>query len=329
MRLRLLAITPVLGALLAFWVAPTIQEQEPPKEQEVKLRTALVVVTAQARTANGEVLQSLASRDFLLYDNKVQQEIAHFEREARPLAVALMVDTSGSMGQKHLRNAHLIAKQLLLYMEEDDEAALFDAGDKPKLLAPLTRDKTGILKTLDRLIWRVNYVGRGIPPAGILEGRGVFIHDVVHAGASYLKMASRTRQRVLAVITDNITVPGNAYSEGDALSMALENEVLVIGFITGDATSHLMLNKYVNGNVGAYAEKTDGRAIVVKGGEELLKIPSIVNQVRTRYVLGYYPATLDPPDKPHSITLRVQDAVTAKYGQVKLSYRRRYQPVIE
>lgn len=227
----------------------------------------------------------------------------------------------GSVEGGPLRTARLIARQVITNLHANDEVALFDVGDEPELILPATCDKESALRTLDRhILWR------RFP--GTFGGRGIRLHDTVYEGAEYLKTTPEGKQRVIAVVTDNETTPPNSRSATEALHEALEADAVVVGLIAEGYVEELITNwnKLVHGAVRAYAEETGGEVMWIKGGKELLKISSLLDRLRTRYVLGYYPTNPQQDGKTRKIKLDLSPSAKEKYGKIKLIYRRRYSP---
>lgn len=64
----------------------------------------------------------------------------------------------------------------------------------------------------------------------------------------------------------------------------------------------------------------------VDGGEDLLNVPHLLDRLRVKYVLGYYPTNPRQDKKARKITLNVSPLAKKRYGDIRLSYRRRYYP---
>ncbi len=308
---------PVTGLLLLglmWWGAGQEPRQD---EYTVRLRSTLVTVKARALTSEGRIIEDLRKEDFLLYEDRVLQEITQFERQERSLAVAFMIDTSGSMKVGNLLRARLAAKQVILHLQEGEEIALFNVGEKPELILPLTTDREGALRTLNFFIQRMT----ALPD--LVRGSGLHVHDAVYAGANYLKEASKEKQRVLILATDNGTTPPNARSATEALHEALEADVVIIGLITAPLSQ---LNRLIHGDVKDYARETGGEAFSVHGGEGLLKVTGLLERLRIWYLLAYSSTNLAQGEQLRQIRLELSRAAQARYGKVKLLYRRRYYP---
>jgi Ca-activated chloride channel family protein len=97
-----------------------------------------VVVT----TAKGKRITDLHKDDFRIYENDVEQEIAAFAATDEPLAVALLLDTSGST-QKKLARIQNAAIDFVNQLHPDDEVAVISFADDVRLQSDfsINRDK--------------------------------------------------------------------------------------------------------------------------------------------------------------------------------------------
>src|ERR1035438_5230422 len=69
------------------------QTTPPPFKVDVKM----VRLVVNVKDAKGELVGSLESKDFTVYDCGVKQEVAHFEAQTdQPLSVSVLIDISGS-----------------------------------------------------------------------------------------------------------------------------------------------------------------------------------------------------------------------------------------
>jgi VWFA-related protein len=282
-------------------------------QQTVRLDVDLALVTVRGYGPDGKTVTSFQSKDFHLYEDGIEQTIAHFDHEQRPIVTALLIDTSGSMKYAQLNFARLIAKQFIESLHDADQLAIFDAGAAPYLVSAASGDKSVLLRSLEHFI----YAETHLPDAA--RGGGIYIDDTVCAGVSYVRQFPDAYQKTLAVITDNETMPPNACSREETISSVWEADAVVLGFTVGQSRN---LNRLLHGDVGHYAEESGGEVIHVQGGKELLRIPAMVDRLRSRYVLGYY-STKHTDLAKHRIRLDLSASTEAQYGKIKVLYNRR------
>src|SRR5262249_31456915 len=71
-------------------------EQENAERHTLRINTTLVTIPVSVMDRNGKYVPKLQQRDFLMYEDGVEQEIAFFAPVETPITVALLLDTSGS-----------------------------------------------------------------------------------------------------------------------------------------------------------------------------------------------------------------------------------------
>src|ERR1700676_3427373 len=179
---RYIISATLLLAALAF--ARILAAQEPSFKVDVQLVRLLVTV----KDPNGELVGSLESRDFELFDSGVKQNISVFEHQTtQPLSVTLLIDTSGSMA-KDLKFATVsLAKFLNALVREgnaDDAASLYSFNDQVTLLNSFTRRLTRLEDSLKPL----------------KADAGTSLYDAIYLSSSPLR--DRDGRHVIVVVTD-------------------------------------------------------------------------------------------------------------------------------
>ena len=251
---------------------PTLGDSEGFK---LKVDVRLVMVEAIARDRNGRVLENLKREDFQLLEDGVVQQVRHFSRDELPLAVAMVVDRSGSVApfMPELRHA---AYQTLSHLKQGDEVALFAFDADVDRLEELTTDRRRIAERIAR----------------IQAGGGTNITDALAAAAQYLAMAAPDRRRAVILISDNEeTVRGHA-SQSQLIRMALEYEVVIYSVKTAGERAPLTMRvpNWMGGlsSVRAITKETGGEIIDVdRVGSLQAALTAVIGRLKTRYTLGY------------------------------------------
>ena len=129
-------IITLLAAALALPATPSAPE----------LRTVTVVVTDET----GAPVDGLGARDVVVLENGVARDVGRFERDQRPLTLALLVDTSEAMGTS-LR-LHLIdaVNGFLDALPPGTRYALWRTGDRPEKIVDYSDDRAAAAKALRR-----------------------------------------------------------------------------------------------------------------------------------------------------------------------------------
>jgi Ca-activated chloride channel family protein len=299
-----------LAALVLGVVAPAS-----PQETVIRVKVRLVRMLATVKTAAGQLVGSLERRNFLIFDNGVQQEIAIFERQTeQPLSVSVLVDNSGSTGielKYELDSVNRFFRALLQEGNSGDMAALYSFNWEVRLLNNFTR-------SLSRLDQRLKLIKS--------EG-GTSLYDAIYLGAQDLQY--RQGRHVMVLVTDGGDTTSykdyHAALEAAQLADAVLYPVLVVP-IRNEA------GRNVGGEnaLTTLAAGTGGRVFRPSLGAELDNaFAEILRELRTQYLIGYYPKEIpSTKDRFHRVTLRVDNpglrVITRSgyYGEFEDSYRK-------
>lgn len=106
----------------------------------------------------------------------------------RPLVLALVLDTSGSLGPADVALRTQLARGVLKSLPAGSEAALFAFDDKPRLLQPRTTELDELGKAVGRLT---------------RAGRFTALYDAIYDASRYLEEGPGARKALL-VVTDGL-----------------------------------------------------------------------------------------------------------------------------
>src|SRR5580692_5777856 len=102
--------------------------QSPDESPRFNVDTTLVLIPATVTDPSNRFVLGLRKEDFHVFEDGVEQTIAHFSGEDAPLSIGLLFDASGSMSSK-LRTSRKAASQFVQTMNPQDEAFLIQFGD--------------------------------------------------------------------------------------------------------------------------------------------------------------------------------------------------------
>jgi hypothetical protein len=98
--LALRTTLPLLGGLLVA-LSPVLAQGRDARRPTFGVSSGLVVLSVTAVDGHGRPVRDLQSRELSVYENGRAQELLHFSRgEEVPCRVLLLVDASGSMGDR-------------------------------------------------------------------------------------------------------------------------------------------------------------------------------------------------------------------------------------
>jgi VWFA-related protein len=290
-----------LGFLLplALWaqqiaISPRLPSKAP---LDAKLPTAnlridsnLVLVPVSVCDSMNRPVTGLEREHFKVFDDKVEQTVTHFAMEDEPLAVGLVFDTSGSMGNK-LRRSRMAASMFFKTANPEDEFFLVEFNDQPKLVVPLTQDYEEIQNQL------------AFAPS---KGRTALL-DAIFLALHEMKRSTKNRKALLIISDggDN----SSRYTEAEVRSLVRESDVLIyaLGIYEPYAARGRSPEELAGpGLLGDIAEQTGGRHLPV---EDLSELPDIAAKIgielRNRYVLGYAPANQPRDGRYHHVQVKL------------------------
>jgi VWFA-related protein len=146
----------------------------------------MVLVEATVRDVKGRIANDLKREDFCLFEDGVEQQITYFSRDELSLAVALVVDGSGSISPV-LNGLHHAAYDTLSQLKPEDQVTLYAFAAHPERLVDLTSDQKSIAERI-----------MGIGSAG-----GTNIADALYESIAYLGQEARERRHAVIMVSDN------------------------------------------------------------------------------------------------------------------------------
>ncbi len=237
-------------------------------EVQVKLVNLFVTVT----DTNGAPVSSLSRDNFQVLEDGVPQDIRIFGRESElPLSIVLAIDTSLST-RKDLRleldSARAFARSIL---RPQDALSLFQFAQTVDELVPFTSD----LKRIDAGISRVHL------------GSATAMYDAIFLASQALER--RQGRKVLVVITDGgDTLSQTSYAE--SLREAQIAEAIMYSIIVVPIESSAGRNTGGEHALMQMSHDTGGEYYYAESVQQIdAAFRRISDQLRTQYLLAYYP----------------------------------------
>ena len=286
------------GVLLVSLCAP-MAAQDFTLRMDVKLVNVFVNVTDR----NGALVGGLSREDFFLAEDDRPQQIAVFERQSElPLNLTLAIDTSGSVRKDMDQEADAARRFAHALLRPQDQMSLLQFATDVKELTPFTN--------------KLSQIDHGL---GQLKGDyATALYDAIYLGAE--RLGPRQGRKVLVLISDGgDTVHGTTYA--GALEQALRNEVMIYSLI--DVPVAASAGRDLGGEHAliTLAEQTGGKSFYVDQGGLDKAFARISDDLRTQYLLGYYPHNQEPGRAFHRIQVTVPRAAAQNFN---LSFRTGY-----
>jgi Ca-activated chloride channel homolog len=295
-RIMRLACTLVLLAPLLLRAQVTIQPRPkpaPPEEKKpkanIRVDTNLVLVPVTVCNPYNQPVTGLEKEHFKIFDDKVEQTITQFSMDDEPVAVGLVFDVSGSMGNK-LRESRQAAAEFFKTANRDDEFFLVEFSDTPKLVSPMG---TSIEEIQNQLTFSPS------------KGRTALL-DAVFLAMHEMKKSQKNRKALLIISDggDN----ASRYTEGELRSLVRESDVMIyaIGvFESAGVRSRSPEEASGPGLLSDLCDQTGGRHFPA----EISELPDIAAKIgvelRNRYVLGYIPTDQQHDGRYHPLVVKV------------------------
>ena len=286
----------VSGALivaLSLGLAVRLAAQEDkPLRLEVKLVSLFVNVTDKT----GAIVGGLTKEDFKITEDGRPQNIALFERQSEmPLNLTLAIDTSSSTYKDRSIEQQAAKKFVRALLRSQDQMSVFEFDTFVTQLTGFTNKVALIDHGLDHM--------RG-------EG-GTALYDAIYLASKSL--GSKDGRKVLVLVTDGgDTVKGQTYDE--ALEAALRNEVMIYSII--DVPIEASAGRDIGGEHAliTLAEQTGGKYFYAYDGGLDKAFARVSDDLRTQYMIGYYPHNQEPGRSFHRLNVTIPRAATESFN---------------
>ena len=278
----------------------------------LKADVDLVLVEATVRDQDGGIVNNLRRESFRVYENGVEQRIGYFSRDELPLAVALVLDCSGSMGPV-LKQLHRVAFDTLSSLKPDDQVALFDFAARAEMLVGLTRNRQRIADAI----------------ATIRAGGGTVIPDALFEAALYLARAAPDRRHAIILVSDNENTLKGYTDESRVIRQALESEAVIYS-IRVEQGSHphsmyVLLPMFRDVSVPRITHETGGEVIDAGSLESIRSaMATAISRLKQRYSLGYYSTNRRHDGAFREIEIRITDGSIDSQRKYTVYARRGY-----
>jgi Ca-activated chloride channel family protein len=282
---------PLLSAALLGAAALALAWQE---DSTIRVNVRLVRILATVKDGAGALVGALGQEDFEVRDNGVPQQVAVFERQTdQPLSVGVLIDTSGSTAKdlKYETDSVMrFVRALLREGNSSDAVGLYSFNWQVAKQNGFTRNPAAIDHSLRQLHGEA---GTSMYDAILLASRDI---------------EDREGRKILVVVTDG----GDTTSKSDfqrateaaQLADAVIYPVLVVP-ITNDAGR----NTGGENALTTMAQRTGGRVFQPSLGAAMDKaFDQILRDLRTQYLLGYYPKNVPlTKNRFHSLDVVTRD----------------------
>ena len=293
--------------------APNAQASEQEQSSQEIDPDEIVTIDSNLTTLNVRVIDrqnrpvdNVKQEEFRVFEDGAPQKVEFFTKEEVPISYGLVIDNSGSL-RFQITQVIDAGKTIVNSNKPGDETFLvrFVSNDKIEVVQDFTAIQDDLLDGLDNLY---------------TEGGQTAVIDAVYLSAERVSSYKKNddlndrRRRALILVTDGEDRASH-YKQEELFAELRENDVqiYVIGFVNElDATSGLIRKsskeKAVN-LLTKLAEQTGGRAFFPNSTSELPQIAQdITKDLRTQYVVGYYPTNKTRDGSFRAVRVQLADA---------------------
>ena len=265
----------------------------------LKVDVKLVNIFVNVTDANGAIVGGLTRDDFSIAEDNRPQNISLFERQSElPLNLTLAIDTSASTYKDRAIEQKAAKGFVHALMRAQDQMSVLEFSTFVTQLTTFTNKVGQIDSGLDRM--------RG-------EG-GTALYDAIYLGAQGL--GKKDGRKVLVLVSDGDDTASNASYE-QALEQALRNEAMIYSII--DVPIEASAGRDLGGEhaLVTLAEQTGGKSFYVDAGGLDEAFRKVSDDLRTQYLIGYYPHNQEPGRNFHRLNVTIpratKDAFNVRY----------------
>lgn len=272
----------------------------------IHVQTNFVTVIASALDADGRPIIDLPKDSFQILEEGVPQQIERFEPETnQPLDLALMVDTSLSTFKELKFEGESASRFVKQIVRPIDRLAVFQFSDDVAQLSEFTSNVPDLQAATKRLS----------------NGAGTVLYDAVVLGSRAISRLPSGRRRVIVLLTDAGETT-STYKFEDARRAAIASEALIYSIVIRPVPNESGRNTAGEHALITITDSTGGAMYILDTFDQLQAMFNRIDrELRTQYLLGYYPHPTPPPGVYRHIELRVQGANTLHYRKEYLTVR--------
>jgi len=286
------------------WLAAPTSAAQQKRGNEIRVQTDLVTILASVTDANGRPMPELTQDAFQLSEESVPQKIEKFEAETnRPLDLALMVDSSISTFKDLKFETEAAAHFIRQVVRPGDTLGVFEFSETVTRLSDFSDDVPKLQSAVRKVV----------------PGAGTSIYDAIVLGSNALKRRPGERRRAIVLVTDG----------GETTSVSKFDDTRRAAVASGALLYSIIIRPVKNENgrntAGEHAlititDSTGGDMFILDDANQLDDMfDRIDRELRTQYLLAYYPRPAPPPSSDRHIQLEVKGGYIVRYRKEYLT----------
>jgi VWFA-related protein len=297
------------------------------QESTFQVTTNVVVVDAQVVSKKtGRTIGALKKSDFEILENGEKQDIAYFSQNELPLSIVFLFDLTDTV-RPVLKPLAAGALEALHHLKPEDETAVMVYDSTARLLQDFTTDRALTVAAIEK--------ARDMTS----DEEAYFNEGIYQAAAESDKAKNPGSRRVIIWLTDNVPniPPAKIHTEADAYQKLFETGTVVSCLLERSAMSDTFLVLYTKnplfglsrkhappGDVYKYAAQTGGQVMKSSKADVATKLAELIDQIRTRYSLGYHPSRRQAAGTFCEIKVNLAPGIEKREGAALVKTKRGY-----
>ncbi len=278
----------------------------------IKMSTEQVIINITVKDPKGKYITGLDKRAFKLMEDGDKQEISDFQNEDAPLAVAVVIDTSGSTLATDLSRINKSVLDLANRLDPDDVLSIYTFGEGG---AQQIRDFTSSVSDLKPLLKQLR--GQGDSP----------MYDAVLRATLDLKKRPE-RRRVLVLISDGAdTTSQKTLHEAGRDTFLAGVAIYAIDLVNSKGEAKRSPERQAGATaLRQLSEETGGKYITANGGffttsrGQLKKIfTDLIDELHKQYTIAYESSNSRSAGRWRTIRVNLEQADLS--ARTRLGYR--------
>lgn len=272
--------------------------QDDRRSGPIRIESNLVSILVSVIDAKGEPIADLTPDAFELSEEGRPQKIERFEAQTdRPLDLVLMVDSSMSTFKDVKIETDAAAHFIHQVVRPSDTLGVFEFSERVTELADFSNDVPRLQSSLKR----------------ILLGSGTSLYDAVVLGSNALRRRVPGRRRAIVLVTD--AGETTSYSKfDDARRAAIASDALLYSIVIRPIKSESGRETAGEHALITITDSSGGAVFILDSLDQIDAMFERINrELRTQYLLGYYPNPVPPPGSDRHVQVKVKAGDVVRY----------------
>jgi Ca-activated chloride channel homolog len=255
---------------------------------QIIINSDLITLKITVMDTQGNLVQGLDKSSFVVFDDKIKQQISFFSDEDAPTSIGILLDVSGSMSNEKIMRAKEALASFIETSHPQDEFFLISFNDKPQLLLDRSRD-------VDVVRDKFKYV----EPHG-----NTAVYDATYLGIQKLMQGTHNK-RALLIISDGED-NSSRFTLNEVRRLAKESDVTIYAIGINLNPTGIRADNYGRSVLKDLASITGGKAFFPQSKTKMIEdLERISVELRRQYSIGYTPLNFNMDGKWHQVKVKV------------------------